>query len=330
MHCVNMRQKVFPGTELSLASWQARSRWPTKFLSHLNTTFLLSGITFCLHFLRHSGKRYPVSGITFLHMNRTKLFDLSKCFLDNRNNICWNTMCWNDKKSTISYLQLTSGNFQAHDDIVIRPVDKGGALADCWVMFGIPKIWSNIGICDLLTDTDILGILQLDTAKSPIFFNRNTKTGFRCSNFNKAKHDWNSFQIASNHYHTTSPPHLIVDIFIFHKRYPFYLLQIHGIICLMLYLMDMTHAWSLLFCHHLTDILFLLAVIEWYTCMYCKISLSRIDMIFGSNNVIQSCLKAAFHFRVFHTHVCARKTLNRRKHYSCWTTTWFNVNGFIV
>ena len=36
----------------------------------------------------HSGKLYPVSGITFLHMNKTKLFDSSKCFLANRDNFC--------------------------------------------------------------------------------------------------------------------------------------------------------------------------------------------------------------------------------------------------
>ena len=36
----------------------------------------------------HSGKLYPVSGITFLHMNRIKLFDSSKCFLASRDNFC--------------------------------------------------------------------------------------------------------------------------------------------------------------------------------------------------------------------------------------------------
>ena len=30
--------------------------------------------------LRHSKKLYSVSGITFLHMNRTKIFDLAHCF----------------------------------------------------------------------------------------------------------------------------------------------------------------------------------------------------------------------------------------------------------
>ena len=36
----------------------------------------------------HRGKLYPVSGKTFLHINRTTLFDLSKCFLGNRDNFC--------------------------------------------------------------------------------------------------------------------------------------------------------------------------------------------------------------------------------------------------
>ena len=72
------------------ACWQARSRWMGKFLSHMITTFPLSVETFWLHFTKscHSGKLYPVSGITFLHMNRTKLFDSSKCFLANRDNFC--------------------------------------------------------------------------------------------------------------------------------------------------------------------------------------------------------------------------------------------------
>ena len=66
------------------------SRSTRKFLSHMNTTFPLSGKTFCLRFTKscHSGKLYPVSGIKFLHMNRTKLFDSSKCFLANRDNFC--------------------------------------------------------------------------------------------------------------------------------------------------------------------------------------------------------------------------------------------------
>ena len=61
-----------------------------KILSHINTTFPLSGKTFCLHFTKscHCGKRYPVTGITFFHMNRTKLYDSSKCFLANRDNFC--------------------------------------------------------------------------------------------------------------------------------------------------------------------------------------------------------------------------------------------------
>ena len=81
--------KTFP-VYPDLACWQARSRSTGKFLSHMNTTFPLSEKTFCLHFTKscHSGKLYPVSEITFLHMNRTKLFDSSKCFLANRDNFC--------------------------------------------------------------------------------------------------------------------------------------------------------------------------------------------------------------------------------------------------
>ena len=43
---------------------------------------------YTLQNLHHSGKLYLVSGKTFLHMNRTTLFDLSKCFLGNRDNFC--------------------------------------------------------------------------------------------------------------------------------------------------------------------------------------------------------------------------------------------------
>ena len=43
---------------------------------------------YTLQNLRHSGKLYPASGKTFPHMNKTKLFDLSKCFLGNRDNFC--------------------------------------------------------------------------------------------------------------------------------------------------------------------------------------------------------------------------------------------------
>ena len=35
---------------------------------------------YTLQNLCHSGKLYPASGKTLPHMNRTKLFDLSKCF----------------------------------------------------------------------------------------------------------------------------------------------------------------------------------------------------------------------------------------------------------
>ena len=43
---------------------------------------------YTLQNLHHTGKLYSVRGKTFLHMNRTTLFDLSKCFLGNRDNFC--------------------------------------------------------------------------------------------------------------------------------------------------------------------------------------------------------------------------------------------------
>ena len=61
------------------------------FIAYMNTTFPLSGKTFCLHFTKSTsqwetllGKR----GKTFLHINRTTLFHLSTCFLGNRDNFC--------------------------------------------------------------------------------------------------------------------------------------------------------------------------------------------------------------------------------------------------
>ena len=88
-YIVFIRDKTFP-VYRDLACWPTRSRSTGKFLSHMNTTFPLSGKTFCLHFTKscHSGKLYPISRITFLHMNKTKLFDSSKCFLTNRDNFC--------------------------------------------------------------------------------------------------------------------------------------------------------------------------------------------------------------------------------------------------
>ena len=78
------RRKVFPDTEISLADgWDLGDRywifvpniW-TK-LSHLAGKLSV----YTLQNLRYNGKLCPVSGITFLHINRTILFDLSKCFL---------------------------------------------------------------------------------------------------------------------------------------------------------------------------------------------------------------------------------------------------------
>ena len=53
--------KSFPGYR-NLACWQARSRWPRLFLSHMNTTFPLSGKTFCLHFTKSTSQRETLSG----------------------------------------------------------------------------------------------------------------------------------------------------------------------------------------------------------------------------------------------------------------------------
>ena len=41
----------------------------------------------------------------------------------------------------------------------------------------------------------------------------------------------------------------------------------------------------------------------------------------GKTATVEAALKAAFHFRVFPTHVYARKTLNRCE---------FNVKGFVI
>ena len=76
--------KVFPGT---------RSRLLTGEISVTEIIFVSYEHNFPLKrenflFTRHSGKLYPASGKTFPHMNKTKLFHLSKCFLGNRDNVC--------------------------------------------------------------------------------------------------------------------------------------------------------------------------------------------------------------------------------------------------
>ena len=73
----------------------------------MNTTFPPSGKTFCLHLhlqnLRHSGKLYPTSwkNKAFPHMNKTKLFDLSKRFLGNRDNFCPYEQALNYRSSAV-------------------------------------------------------------------------------------------------------------------------------------------------------------------------------------------------------------------------------------
>ena len=64
-----MRQNVFPGAEISLVDRHNFARLVRK----------LSVYTF--QNLGHVGKLSPVSGITLLHTNRRKIFDLSKCLL---------------------------------------------------------------------------------------------------------------------------------------------------------------------------------------------------------------------------------------------------------
>ena len=82
-------REVFPGTEISLADrWDLGDR--DNFYPIWKQLTRLAGklSVYTLQNLHHSGKLYPVSGKTFLYMNRTTLFDLSKCFLDNRDNFC--------------------------------------------------------------------------------------------------------------------------------------------------------------------------------------------------------------------------------------------------
>ena len=58
-------------------------------------------------------------------------------------------------------------------------------------------------------------------------------------------------------------------------------------------------------CQHLR---FSLVIIFYF--FHSCVTIDNIMMCICTDN----CLKAAFHFRVFHTHVYARKILNRREH----------------
>ena len=81
------RTKLFPSTEISLVDRRDLGR-RENFGPIWTQLSRLAGKLSVYNFTKscHSGKLYPVSGITFLHMNRTKLFDLSKCFLASRDN----------------------------------------------------------------------------------------------------------------------------------------------------------------------------------------------------------------------------------------------------
>ena len=81
--------KLFPSTEISLVDRRDLGR-RENFCPIWTQLSRLAGKLSVYNFTKscHSGKLYPVSGITFLHMNRTKLFDSSKCFLASRDNFC--------------------------------------------------------------------------------------------------------------------------------------------------------------------------------------------------------------------------------------------------
>ena len=81
--------KLFPSTEISLVDRRdlgRRENFGPIWTQHSRLAGKLSVYNFTKSC--HSGKLYPVSGITFLHMNRTKLFDSSKCFLASWDNLC--------------------------------------------------------------------------------------------------------------------------------------------------------------------------------------------------------------------------------------------------
>ena len=84
-----MRRKVFPLTEISLDDRRDLGDRDNFYPIWTQLSRLAGKLSvYTLQNLHHRGKLYPVSGKTFLHMNRTTLFDLSKCFLGNRDNLC--------------------------------------------------------------------------------------------------------------------------------------------------------------------------------------------------------------------------------------------------
>ena len=81
-HYIDMRRNVLPDTEILLADRRDLGD-PDNFCLIWTQLSRLAGklSVYTLQNLHHSGKLYQASSKTFAHMNRTKLFDLSKCFL---------------------------------------------------------------------------------------------------------------------------------------------------------------------------------------------------------------------------------------------------------
>ena len=91
-----MRQKVFLCTEISLLDRRVLGDRDNVFpICDMNTTFPLSGINFLscqqlfnsIHvqcYVTAGNFTRPVRRVTFLHMNRTKVYGQSKSFLANR------------------------------------------------------------------------------------------------------------------------------------------------------------------------------------------------------------------------------------------------------
>ena len=76
--------KSFPGTDTEISLVDRRDLGDRDNFCLIWTQFSrLAGkpSVYTLQNLRHSGNLYPASWKTFPHTNRTKLFDLSKCFL---------------------------------------------------------------------------------------------------------------------------------------------------------------------------------------------------------------------------------------------------------
>ena len=101
--------KVFPGpgTEISLADKRDLGDRDHFCLIRTQLSRLAGKLSvYTLQNLHHSGKLYSASRKAFPHMNKTKLFDLSKCFLGNRDNFCpyelvYNLVWYVDYFSTI-------------------------------------------------------------------------------------------------------------------------------------------------------------------------------------------------------------------------------------